>query len=95
MPELRQLDLELTFEAACALRKDVENQAGAVQYAALQQRFEIPLLAGRQRMIEQDQVGALALHARANLLGLAAADEQSGVGRASGSSDQVKDLGAG
>ena len=34
--ELRELDLQLAFVAARALREDVEDQAGAVEHAALE-----------------------------------------------------------
>jgi hypothetical protein len=72
--QLRELHLELTFEAARALREDVENEAGAIEHPTLQQCFEIALLARRQRVIEDDQVGALGLHLCTHLLRLTAAD---------------------
>ena len=43
--ELRQLDLELAFETARALRKDVEDEAVAIQHAALDKLLEIAFLA--------------------------------------------------
>jgi hypothetical protein len=42
--ELRQLDLQLAFVRARALREDVEDQAGAVDDATLQQLLEVALL---------------------------------------------------
>ncbi len=42
--ELRQLDLQLAFGAARALRKDVQDQAGAVDHAALQRTLQVALL---------------------------------------------------
>jgi hypothetical protein len=48
MLQLRKLHLELTFEAARTLREDVEDEAGAVEHATLEQRFEIALLARRE-----------------------------------------------
>ena len=33
--QLRELDLQLAFEAARALREDVENQSGAIEHATL------------------------------------------------------------
>src|SRR5262249_37473560 len=73
--ELRQLDLELALEAAGALREDVEDQAAAIEHAPPGQLLEIALLARRQGMVHQDQVGACGGGGRADLLGLAAADE--------------------
>jgi hypothetical protein len=43
--QLRQLDLQLTFEAARPLRKDVEDQPSAIQHSTLQKGFEIAFLA--------------------------------------------------
>jgi hypothetical protein len=42
--ELRELDLELSFRAACALGKDVEDEAHAVDDAAAERALEIALL---------------------------------------------------
>jgi hypothetical protein len=44
MLELSELDLHLTFVAAGALRKDIEDQAGAIDDAAVEMLFEIALL---------------------------------------------------
>ena len=57
--ELRELDLELALEAAGALREDVEDQAAAVEHAPAGQLLEIALLAGRQRVVDEDEVGAV------------------------------------
>ncbi len=43
--ELGEFDLQLAFEAARALREDVEDQAAAVEHAALEGLFEVALLA--------------------------------------------------
>ena len=57
MLELRQFDLQLALEAACALREDIEDQAAAIEHAHAGQLLEIALLAGRERMIDQDDLG--------------------------------------
>ena len=56
--ELRELDLQLAFEAARALREDVEDQAAAIEHAALEFLLEVAFLAGRERVIDQHEVGA-------------------------------------
>ena len=76
VPELRELDLELAFEAAGALREDVENEAVAVEHAPPDQFLEIALLAGRERVIEEHDVRATRDRCVTNLLCLAGADEQ-------------------
>jgi hypothetical protein len=45
---LGKLDLQLAFMAACALREDIEDQARAIDHAALERAFEIALLARGQ-----------------------------------------------
>ena len=90
MPQLRQLDLQLTFEAARALREDIENQSGTIQYATLQERLEIAFLTWRERMIENHEIRLLALYACVDLFRFAAADEQPRIGRAPSTSDQRK-----
>ena len=42
--ELGQFDLELAFVRTRTLGEDVENQAGAIDHAALRQRFQIAFL---------------------------------------------------
>jgi hypothetical protein len=56
--QLRELHFELALEAAGALRKDVEDQAVAIEYAPADVSFfEIALLAGRERVIDENDVG--------------------------------------
>ena len=78
-----------------ALREDVQDQAGAVQYPALQQAFEVAFLGGRQRVIEQDELGVVLLRRLLDLLDLAAADEVARVGGLAGAADDGDDIGAG
>ena len=56
MLQLRQFHLELALEAAGALREDVENQTVAVEHAPLDQLLEIALLAGRQGVVDQNDI---------------------------------------
>jgi hypothetical protein len=76
MAQLRQFHLELAFEAARPLGEDIQNQASAIHHAALQEGFQVALLARRQGMVEQGQFRSVFLNRRPNFLGLAAADEQ-------------------
>jgi hypothetical protein len=77
--ELGEFDLELAFVAARTLREDVEDQAGAVQHAPLDELLEVAFLRGRQRVIEQHQFGVVFVGDGADLVGLAAADEEARV----------------
>ena len=51
--QLRHLDLQLPFKRAGALGKDIENEAGAVQHAAIDRALEVALLRRRERPIKQ------------------------------------------
>ena len=73
--QLRQLHLQLAGQAVGALREDVEDELAAVDDLHLQRAFEVALLRRRQRVVEDDDVGAALLHQRAHLLNLARADE--------------------
>ncbi len=50
--QLRQLNLQAAFAAACALRKNIENELGAVEHFAREQIFEIAALCGRKFVVE-------------------------------------------
>ena len=80
MLQLRELDFELALEAAGALREDVENQSVAIEHAALDELLEVALLAGRERVIDQNDVGVGLARDGAQLLGLAAAHEETRIG---------------
>ena len=45
VPQLREFDLQLALESACALREYIENQTTAIQYPGLKLFFEIAFLA--------------------------------------------------
>ena len=46
MLQLRQFDLQLAFAGAGALGEDIENQRGAIEHLALENRFQIAALGG-------------------------------------------------
>ena len=46
MIKLRQFNLQLALGALCSLCKDIENQAGPVNYTALQYALDIAFLGG-------------------------------------------------
>ena len=70
MAQLREFDLELADVRARALGEDVEYEAGPVDDAAAERALEVALLGGAQRVVEDDQLGAVLLHGRTDLLEL-------------------------
>lgn len=60
------------------LGKDVEDEAGSIQYTAFQGALEIALLAGSQSVIEDDQLDLAIPHEIMEFLDLAASDEEFG-----------------
>jgi hypothetical protein len=92
--QLRELDLQLAFVRASALREDVENQSGAVDDAALGELFEVALLHRAQAPVDQDQVGIERLALELELLGLAGADEIARIGLVDASGQRADDAGA-
>ena len=77
-----QLHLQLALVAAGALREDVQNDQRAVIDGQPDGLFQIALLHGRERLIEQHLLCAMLNGQHADFLGLAAAHEQGGIGRA-------------
>jgi len=71
---LRELDLKLAFVRARTLREDVEDEPRAIDDAALGELFEIALLHGRERAIDEDEIRVERLATFGELLRLAAAD---------------------
>ena len=80
MLQLRELDFELAFEAARALREDVEDQPVAIEHAALDELLEVAFLAGGERVIDEDHIRLVRARDIAQLLGLTAAEEVARVG---------------
>ena len=80
MLQLRQLHLELALVAAGALREDVEDQRVAIEHAPLGELLEIALLAGRERVVDEDHVRRGARGELFQLARLAAAHEITRIG---------------
>ena len=78
--QLGQLDLSLTLAGLSVLRKDVENQGGAVDDLHLDDVLEGAALGGGQLGINNHGVGAGDLHNVLELQGLAGAEEGARVG---------------
>jgi len=53
--QLRELDLQLAFAALRPLRKDVQNQRGAVEHPNAERLLQIALLRRRQRNVKDDE----------------------------------------
>ena len=94
MLQLRQLHLQLPLVRAGALGKDVEDQAGAVQHAGLQQALQVALLAGRQVVVDDHHLGTVLDDQLAHRFGLAAAQEVAGVGGVALAIDHAQHIGA-
>lgn len=73
--QLRQLHLQLAFVAARTLREDVQDQPGAVDHTPLQIPLKVALLAGRQGVVDQHQIGTGGLGCGLDLFQLAATDQ--------------------
>ena len=78
--ELGELDLQAAFLALRAAGEDGQNQADAVEYAALQGFFEIALLGGGEFVVEDDEIDVFVLHGLRPFFGLAASHQQGAVG---------------
>ncbi|MCW0462736.1 hypothetical protein NB717_003804 [Xanthomonas sacchari] len=76
VPQLGQFDLQLAFVAARALGEDVQDQPGAVDHAPLQVFLQVALLAGAERVVDQNQVGTAGVGGGLDLFQLAAADQR-------------------
>jgi hypothetical protein len=90
--ELRELDLKLAFAAARALREDIENEARAIDDAALERVLEVALLHARQRMVEDHEIGCRLAALRGDVLDLALAGERRSVRAAAPPGDAADDF---
>jgi hypothetical protein len=93
--QLRELDLQLAFVRARALREDVEDQSRAIDDAALGELFEIAFLHGAQRAVDQDQIRIERLALLGELRGLAGADEVARIRPVDARSQRADDARAG
>jgi hypothetical protein len=57
--QLRKLHFQLALVAAGSLGEDVEDQRIAVEHAQTDQLLEVAFLARRQRVIDEDDFGAV------------------------------------
>ncbi len=80
MLQLGQLHFELAFEAARALRENIQDEPVTIEHAPARQLLQIALLARRERVVDEDDVGRVALGDRAQLISLAAAEEVARIG---------------
>ena len=72
--QLREFNLQLAFASAGVAREDVEDELGAVDYAPLDDPFDIALLRGTKVVIKQDHVGINGCGSARNFLELAGTD---------------------
>ncbi len=93
MPQLRQLDLQLALVAVRTLGEDIQDQAGTVDHPALQEPFQVALLARAQRMVDEDQVGTAGVGRSLDLVQLAAADQGRRIRSVQARSDRRGDAG--
>ena len=73
MAELRQFHLQFTLLRLRPLGKNRQNQAHAVEHAALQRFFQIALLRGRELVVKHHQLDFMLLHRFGQLFCLAGA----------------------
>ena len=78
--QLREFDLEFAFLGARTPRKDIQDQACAIDYLRLEDVFQILGLAWRQFVIENDDVDALENNLLADLFDFATANEGGRIG---------------
>ncbi len=76
-----EFDLELALVAPRALREDLEDEQGAVGDRQFEMSLEVALLGRAEGLVEQHFHRAVHLREHADFIGLAAADEQRGIGR--------------
>ena len=93
--QLRDLDLQLAFEGARALRENIENQLASIDDAEVQFLFEVARLRRTQGVIENRECRAGLFRAVANLGSLALPDERVRIGRLEFLADGIGNLGAG
>ena len=78
--QTREFDLQLALVAARALREYFQDEHGAVVDRHAQGALQVALLRGAERLVEQDFGGAMLLGQQLDLVCLAAAHEQGGIG---------------
>ena len=77
---MRKLDLQPPFLRLRPLAEDFEDQPGAVEHLCGPGLFEIALLHGAERMIDDDQLGIVYSRQCRDLFDLAGTEQRSGRG---------------
>jgi len=77
--QLGQFNLKFTFVTFRALRKNIEDQAVAIDDTGFQRLFEIALLARRQDVIKNHEFDAVGHDGLFEFFDFAAADEHLGI----------------
>src|SRR5258708_11320950 len=93
--QLRDLDLQLAFEAARALRKYIENQLAAIDDADVEFLFQVARLRWAECVIEDGERRAGAARDLAHFGAFASADKGARVGGLEFLADAFGDFGAG
>ena len=93
--QLRQLDLQLTFAAACVARKDVENEHRPIDDRQRHDSLEVLPLTRTQVVEHQHHSGAQFLGALGDFARFAAADERRGIDCVAALYDAIDDARAG
>ncbi len=91
--ELSEFDLKLTFAAASVAGKDVEDELGAIDDAALGDFFDVALLDGSEFAIEDDQGSVVGVGFGTNFVEFTAADKGGGVGGVTNLEERSGDVG--
>ncbi len=93
--QLGQFHLELAFASAGAVRKNIENERGAVENFAFKDLLKITGLGGAEFVVENDGIDVLAAAKFGEFLGFAGADEGACDGGIEALHALVNDVGAG
>src|SRR3989449_9454654 len=93
--ELGELHLELALARARALREDVEDQRGAVDHLDPQRLGDVALLAGRQPVVGDEEVGVSGVRRLADLVDLPLAEVERRARRLPLLDDALDDAAAG
>lgn len=80
MLKLRKFDLEFAFARACALRKDVQDERGAIEDFDLENLFQIARLRGGKFIVKDDSVHIVGFAVSGKFLGLTLSDVGGGIG---------------
>ncbi len=87
--QLSQLNLQLAFVRTRALGKDIQDQSGPIKHTAFERSLEVALLAGRQGVIENDQLDLAIPDKVMQLFDFATADQKLGGRLMPGNSDEA------